>query len=221
MRAGNLWSQVEAIYKQMDTAETELRCFQALQKQEQLAASNRINELWEEVQKQKELERTLQKRFGDLLAEKEKIQNLLEEQRVKAQIEEEIAANNRALQLPKDQESAMAKETMDVDVVDTEIVPMSTDKIDSIPEMVEGQLGEVNSDASSKHFEGEGQKDIESRSQEGMATNADGPVQGSEGKGQEDIMESRSQECMTTNADDPVHGSEEDGDAGVDAGAGL
>ncbi|KAJ6292040.1 hypothetical protein OIU76_024024 [Salix suchowensis] len=50
----------------MDTAGTELECFQALQRQEQLAASHRINGLWEEVQKQKELEQALQRRYGDL-----------------------------------------------------------------------------------------------------------------------------------------------------------
>lgn len=48
MRADKLLAQVETMHKQMDTAETELRCFKALQKQEQLAAPNRIQNLWEE-----------------------------------------------------------------------------------------------------------------------------------------------------------------------------
>ncbi|KAI8031717.1 Cell division cycle 5-like protein [Camellia lanceoleosa] len=95
MRAGKLWSQIEATFRQMDTAGTELECFHALQKQEQLAASHRINGLWEEVQKQKELERTLQKRYGDLVAKKERIQSLMDAFRV----QEEIAAKNRALEL--------------------------------------------------------------------------------------------------------------------------
>ncbi|KAI8030927.1 Cell division cycle 5-like protein [Camellia lanceoleosa] len=103
MRAGKLWSQIEATFKQMDTAGTELECFQALQKQEQLSASHRINGLWEEVQKQKELEGTLQKRYGDLVAEKERIQSLMDAFRV----QEEIAAKNRALGLA----NAAANET--------------------------------------------------------------------------------------------------------------
>ncbi|XP_075089622.1 cell division cycle 5-like protein [Nicotiana tabacum] len=101
MRAGKLWSQIEVMFKQMDTAGTELECFRALQKQEQLAASHRINNLWEEVQKQKELERTLQKRYGDLIADKEKMQHLMDEYRIQAQMQEEIAAKNRALELAK------------------------------------------------------------------------------------------------------------------------
>lgn len=99
MRAGKLWTQIEATFKQMDTAGTELECFQALQKQEQLAASHRINGLWEEVQKQKELEQTLQSRYGDLIAEQERIQSLIDEYRVQAKIQEEIAAKNHALEL--------------------------------------------------------------------------------------------------------------------------
>lgn len=104
MRSGKIWSQIEATFKQMDTAGTEVECFQALQKQEQVAASHRINSLWEEVQKQKELERTLQKRYGDLIAEQELIQSLMDAYRV----QEEIAAKNRALELA----SAAANETV-------------------------------------------------------------------------------------------------------------
>ncbi|KAK6915344.1 hypothetical protein RJ641_020461 [Dillenia turbinata] len=100
-RAGKLWSQIEATFKQMDTAGTELECFQALLKQEQLAASHRINGLWEEVKKQKELEQTLQRRYGDLIAEQERIQHLVENYRLQAQIQEEIAAKNRAIELAK------------------------------------------------------------------------------------------------------------------------
>lgn len=94
MRAGKLWSQIEATFKQMDTAGTELECFQALQKQEQYAASHRINSLWKEVKKQKELEQTLQRRYGDLIVEQERIRHLVDEHRKQAQIQEEIAAKN-------------------------------------------------------------------------------------------------------------------------------
>nr|XP_027104648.1 cell division cycle 5-like protein [Coffea arabica] len=176
MRAGKLWSQVEAIYKQMDTAETELKCFQALQVQEHLAASNRINTLWEEVQKQKELESTLQKRFGDLLAQKEKIQNLLEEHRAKAQVQEEIAAENAAPELPKDEDSSIGNETMDVDVIPEVATPSSSDTTE-VPEMVKEQLGEARGELSSKAFVEEDHADVSDvKPQRGM----NGPVQGTE-----------------------------------------
>ncbi|KAF9660795.1 hypothetical protein SADUNF_Sadunf19G0000800 [Salix dunnii] len=90
---------IELTLKQMDTAGTELECFQALQRQEQLAASHRINGLWEEVQKQKELEQTLQRRYGDLVAELERIQQLIINYRALATQQEEIAAKNRTLEL--------------------------------------------------------------------------------------------------------------------------
>ncbi|XP_047325667.1 cell division cycle 5-like protein [Impatiens glandulifera] len=95
MRAGKLASQIEATFKQIDTSGTELECFRALQKQEQLAASNRINGLWAEVQKQKELERTLQKRYGDFFTEHERTRQLIDTYRV----QEEITAQKQALEL--------------------------------------------------------------------------------------------------------------------------
>ncbi|CAK9162309.1 unnamed protein product [Ilex paraguariensis] len=99
IRAGKLWSQIEVTFRQMDTAGAELECFQALQKQEHLAAAHRINGLWEEVQKQKELEQTLQKRYGHLLAEQERIQQLMDEYRIQAQRKEEISEKIHALEL--------------------------------------------------------------------------------------------------------------------------
>ena len=108
-----LWPKVEATLKLMDTAATELECFKALQKQEQLAASHRINSLWEEVQKQKELERTLQRRYGDLVAELDRIQHLMDEYRIQAQKQEEIAAENHALELAKAAEDENAGQQMD------------------------------------------------------------------------------------------------------------
>ncbi|KAL8188569.1 hypothetical protein R6Q57_029857 [Mikania cordata] len=103
MRAGNIWSQVEATFKQMDTAGTEYECFLALQRQEKLAASNRINSIWEDVQKQKDLEKTLQNRYGDLLVEQERIHNLMEKYRLAAKEQEEAAAA-----AAKEQEEAAA-----------------------------------------------------------------------------------------------------------------
>lgn len=90
----SLWPQIEATFKQMDVAATELECFKALQKQEQLAASHRINNLWAEVQKQKELEKTLQNRYGSLIEELEKMQNVMDQCRLQAQQQEEIKANH-------------------------------------------------------------------------------------------------------------------------------
>ncbi|XP_020079676.1 cell division cycle 5-like protein [Ananas comosus] len=95
-RAGKLWSQIEATFKQMGTAATELECFQDLQKQELSAAAYRINNLIEEINKQKAQEQTLQHRYGSLLADYERIQGLLEEHKRQIKIQEEIAAQNRA-----------------------------------------------------------------------------------------------------------------------------
>lgn len=110
-----IWPKVETTLKLMDTAATELECFKALQKQEQLAASHRINSLWEEVQKQKELERTLQRRYGDLVAEVDRIQHLMDEYRIQAQKQEEIAAKNHALELAKAAEDENAGQQMDAE----------------------------------------------------------------------------------------------------------
>lgn len=123
MRSTNIWSQIEATFKQMDTAGTEVECFQALQKQEQVAASHRINSLWEEVQKQKELERTLQKRYGDLIAEQELVQSLMDANRV----QEEIAAKNRAHELA----TAAANETVSPSSETAEPVDLSNNEIPS------------------------------------------------------------------------------------------
>ncbi|KAA8544434.1 hypothetical protein F0562_022526 [Nyssa sinensis] len=128
MRAGKLWSQIEATFKQMDTAGTELECFQALQTQEQLAASHRITSLWE-VQKQKELEKTLQKRYRDLIAEQERVQHLMDTYRVEAQIQEEIAAKNRALKLA----AAAATESVEPNTETPDLVAFSDEIRNSMP----------------------------------------------------------------------------------------
>jgi len=80
----------------MNTASTELECFQELQKQEHLAASYRVLNLTEEVNKQKALEQTLQCRYGDLLSGFRRIQGQLEEHNRQLKIQEEIEAENRA-----------------------------------------------------------------------------------------------------------------------------
>ncbi|GJS65167.1 hypothetical protein Tco_0679731 [Tanacetum coccineum] len=78
MRAAKIWSQVEATFKHMETAEIEYKCLKALKRQEHLAASNRISNIREDVQKQKELEKTLQNRYGDLFVEQERIHSQTE-----------------------------------------------------------------------------------------------------------------------------------------------
>uniref|UniRef100_A0A175YDP4 Myb-like domain-containing protein n=1 Tax=Daucus carota subsp. sativus TaxID=79200 RepID=A0A175YDP4_DAUCS len=73
-RSRNLWSQIEATFKLLNNAETELKCFRALSNQEQLAALHRVSTLCGEVEKQKELEQTLQKRYGYVLSAQVRIQ---------------------------------------------------------------------------------------------------------------------------------------------------
>ncbi|KAL5566880.1 hypothetical protein UlMin_030044 [Ulmus minor] len=125
----SLWPQIEETFKQMDTAAKELECFQALQKQEQLAASYRINNLWEEVQKQKELERTLQKQYGDLMAELERTQHLIDEYKVKAEKLEEIEAYNGDIKMS---ESA-ADQTAGKSTANSEPIAASDEIGSSIP----------------------------------------------------------------------------------------
>ncbi|XP_068317553.1 cell division cycle 5-like protein [Pyrus communis] len=95
-----LWPKIEETFKQIDTAAKELECFKALQKQERLAATHRINNIWEEVQNQKELERQLQKQYGDLVVEVERVQHRMDELRAEAE-KQEIAVRNSDLELPE------------------------------------------------------------------------------------------------------------------------
>ena len=121
-RSGRLCSQIEATYKQLDTAGTELECFQSLQKQEQLAAAHRISGLAEEVNRQMELEHKQQQRYGDLLAEHEIIRRLLEEHHHKmslqvAEFEEKRALNDEGVAADQyvDQEIEEKREEMTID----------------------------------------------------------------------------------------------------------
>uniref|UniRef100_A0A453M4T9 Uncharacterized protein n=1 Tax=Aegilops tauschii subsp. strangulata TaxID=200361 RepID=A0A453M4T9_AEGTS len=113
-RAAKLGSQIQDTFKQMNTAATELECFEELQKQEQMAGAYRVRNLAGEVNKQKALEQTLQSRYGDLLSGYQSIQGQLEEHKrllnlqkeaieaEKRAKEEEAAAQNRA----KEEEAA-------------------------------------------------------------------------------------------------------------------
>lgn len=113
MREKSLWDKIESTFKQIDTAGTELECFQVLQKQEQLAASLRVGNLWEVVQKQKELERTLQSRYGSLLAELERTKQLIEGYRAEAKRKEEAEAKNDALIIDNAASEAVADSLTD------------------------------------------------------------------------------------------------------------
>ncbi|EOY10929.1 Pre-mRNA splicing factor component Cdc5p/Cef1 [Theobroma cacao] len=147
-RAATLWRQIESTFKQMDTAGTELECFQALQKQEQFAASHRINGLWEEVQKQKELEQTLQRRYGNLIAELERIQILMNIYRVQAQKQEEAAGKDHALELS---EAAVAANPAVVpSTVLSEPVP-SSEHVDSSLDEQSSLKADMNVDSRKEH----------------------------------------------------------------------
>ncbi|EEF40377.1 cell division cycle 5-like protein [Ricinus communis] len=139
---------LDSILKQIDTAGTELECFQVLQKQEQLAASHRINGLWEEVQKQKELEQTLQRRYGNLMAELGRIQHLMDEYRALAKQEEEIAAKNRALELAE----TAAKQAAILESNTSEPRP-SDDHESSMPvDSSNVEISELQTNAAQGHF---------------------------------------------------------------------
>lgn len=127
MRANKLWAQVEATFKQMDTGETELECFQALKKQELLAATHRISNLWEEVQKQKDLERTLQKRYGDLYTELERVQNLITAHRLQAEREQENAAKDSDIAMDDIETSRDQSVAPDLEVPQGEVVANNND----------------------------------------------------------------------------------------------
>uniref|UniRef100_A0A6N2LWW8 Uncharacterized protein n=1 Tax=Salix viminalis TaxID=40686 RepID=A0A6N2LWW8_SALVM len=115
-------------------------------RQEQLAASHRINGLWEEVQKQKELEQTLQRRYGDLVAELERIQQLIINYRALAIQQEEIAAKNCAFELAQ----AAAKQAA---ILNAEPMPLdelgSSLPVGSSDEKVSDQQMDVDSEVHS------------------------------------------------------------------------
>ena len=114
MRAEKLKTQTELIFKQMNTSGTELDCFLALQRQEKLAASFRIKGLWEEVQKQKELEKTLQKRYGDLVTELERVQQLINHHRIQVQKLEEMEAKKLAEELAEKEANEAAPPSSEI-----------------------------------------------------------------------------------------------------------
>lgn len=78
VRGENLWRNIEQRHKEMDLLLTELDCFRALHRQEQLAAPRRIESLQEEVQMMAERERSIQLRYENLLVERENLKHLIQ-----------------------------------------------------------------------------------------------------------------------------------------------
>ncbi|KAE8653611.1 hypothetical protein Csa_007071, partial [Cucumis sativus] len=116
------------------------------QKQEMSAASHRISGIWEEVQKQKELERTLQLRYGNLLGDLEKMQKIMVDRKTQAQKEKEIAAESHALQLAEVEPNQNVGENADcsVEAVDCEnSVPVTT-SIELTGEQPNSSVGHEN-----------------------------------------------------------------------------
>ncbi|VAI34741.1 unnamed protein product [Triticum turgidum subsp. durum] len=115
-RAAKLGSQIQDTFKQMNTAATELECFQELQKQEQMAGAYRVRNLSEEVNKQKALEQTLQSRYGDLLSGYQSIHGQLEEHKRLLKLQEEaIEAENRAKEEAIEAENRAKEEALEAE----------------------------------------------------------------------------------------------------------
>ncbi|KAF3340387.1 cell division cycle 5-like protein [Carex littledalei] len=158
-RAGKLWSQTEATYKQVNNLSTELTCFKELQKQEQLAASYRVNNLLDEVNKQKTLESQLQHRYGDLLAESERLQNFVEDHKRKVAAEstevgpteaaEEMKVDNEndASQVAAVSEEEMKVENEDVAGVENDASQVAADSEEGM-KIDNADVAEVENDAS-------------------------------------------------------------------------
>eukprot|EP00246_Nothoceros_aenigmaticus_P010085 TRINITY_DN26402_c0_g1_i1.p1 TRINITY_DN26402_c0_g1~~TRINITY_DN26402_c0_g1_i1.p1 ORF type:complete len:831 (+),score=203.43 TRINITY_DN26402_c0_g1_i1:107-2599(+) len=81
-RADNLWRQIESTFKEADTLNTELECFRALHRQEQLAAPQRIESMQAGVNEHKELERKLQLRYENLVVEREYLKKLIQDVKI-------------------------------------------------------------------------------------------------------------------------------------------
>ncbi|CAH8326599.1 unnamed protein product [Eruca vesicaria subsp. sativa] len=94
-RAETVWSQIEASLKQIEIGGTEVECFKALKRQEEMAASFRKKNLEEEVVKQKETERKLQARYGELLSTLEKAEEIMVGFRAQALKQADVEDSNK------------------------------------------------------------------------------------------------------------------------------
>ncbi|CAF2107988.1 hypothetical protein HID58_080907 [Brassica napus] len=112
-RAETVWSQIEASLKQIEIGGTEVECFKALKRQEEMAASFRKKNLEEEVVKQKETERKLQASYGELLSTLEKAEEIMVGFRVQAlkQADVEDSHNLKEAKLATGEEEDVAIST--------------------------------------------------------------------------------------------------------------
>lgn len=175
----------------MDTAATELECFQELQKQEQLAASYRVRNLTEEVDKQKALERTLQSRYGDLLSIYHRMQEQLEEHKVQLRKQEAIEAENRA------REEAAAQNRADEEENErTRNVEEGKEQTNSVPDEVPAGSKQINED----------QMDVDTSNVDGEFVGPIPPAPDTQGDsteacGQESSSNAQSGDDVTTNGE--------------------
>ncbi|KAG8044534.1 hypothetical protein GUJ93_ZPchr0061g33658 [Zizania palustris] len=172
VRAGKLWSQVQDTFKQMDTSATELECFQELQKQEQMAASYRIRNLTEEVNKQKALEQTLQSRYGDLLSNYQRIQEQLEEQKKRRMIQEEMEAQKRAQAEEIEAQNRVAQE--------------EKERVNRSAEEEVGQMGRTADEVAGSKQANEDQMDVDNNNVDGEFIGLAPP--GSDTQGDENVV---------------------------------
>lgn len=173
----------------MDTASTELECFQELQKQEHLAASYRILNLTEEVNKQKALERTLQSRYGDLLSGFQRIQEQLEEHKRQLKIQEAIEAEKRAQEEVAAQNDGAEEEGKSHSVEDGGQTNKATD-----------------GEAAGSKGPTEDQMDVDNRNAEGEFVGPIPPAPDTEGDNDEVLIQEN-----TSNAQSSVSASTSDG----------
>ncbi|XP_074569264.1 cell division cycle 5-like protein [Curcuma longa] len=145
-RGEKLWSQVEATFKQMDTAATELKCFKVLQKQELVASSLRVNGLVEEVNKQKVLEEKLQSGYADLLTEHDGLKRLLEEHKMRLWMEEENVARARALE----EESSARNHALEVEAANCALEEKVAARNCALEEEVAAKAHDVEEDKAAK-----------------------------------------------------------------------
>ncbi|CAN8294570.1 unnamed protein product [Cochlearia groenlandica] len=97
-RAEAVWSQIDAVLKQIEIGGTEVECFKALKRQEEMAASFRKKNLEEEVVKQKDTERKLQARYGNLLSTLEKAEEIMVGFRAQALKQADVKDSNTPIE---------------------------------------------------------------------------------------------------------------------------
>ncbi len=149
IRADALWRQIELTFKEADTLGTELECFWALHRQEQLAAPRRIENLQDAVKQQSEKERMLQLRYENLLVEQENLRGFIHDHdtaAAKAAEEKEIAKKKAAeeKQAMEDMNTAEEVRAAEADAAkkrEEEDKPMADQSDDN---SVEGELAMIN-----------------------------------------------------------------------------